>query len=229
MPTPRMDTYLPPVSASTQDSGHTSAASRQGQIGLVLIQDVGAQDAAPKISANGATYLATRAVAYLEAALPGTAYRLVSVMESEAERTTPLPLRQIVERHGVDTAAVVLLSAVETAAPQPMALDGNRAGGGAMGRLPGTVTSVFALAEIAVVEVASGKRMLTASGRGHTELEQLARGMVSNAFPSIYREGTEQRIPAPEDDETAHDLVRSLAFDEALRQATVALGATRGR
>ena len=56
-------------------------------------------------------------------------------------------------------------------------------------------------------------------GRTLSTLEQLAGRLTSNAYPVIRRSGRMQRIAAPRDDAEAHDVLRSLAADEAIELA----------
>lgn len=88
-----------------------------------------------------------------------------------------------------------------------------------MGRLPGSSTVQHALAELALLDAKTGAVLARAEGRTHSTLEQLAGQLTSNAYPVIRRSGRMQRIAAPREDAEAHDMLRSLAADEAIELA----------
>jgi hypothetical protein len=88
-----------------------------------------------------------------------------------------------------------------------------------MGRLPGSSTVQHALAELALLDAKSGTVLARSEGRTLSTLEQLAGRLMSNAYPVIRRSGRMQRIAAPPDDAEAHDVLRSLAADEAIELA----------
>ncbi len=223
-PGPRLDSILgPSEEAATTDWSRLGAGSR---VVLVVVQDASGPGAAPALSPRGVEFLAHQTKARLEGALPLTVVAVVSSSDLNRDgREGRLPLQTLASRHQVETVAVAVYSAVEVEDPQPLPLDGNRGGGGAMGRLPGVVTSVFARSDLALVDAASGRRLVQSHGQTSVSLEQLARGMASNAFPAFYREGGSQRIAAPPDSAEAHDALRGLAFDDALEHATYDLSA----
>lgn len=219
-PAPRLDSYLHPGRGGGVDAApRESAVAASGhRVGLVVVQDSRADGAVPPLSDAGLAALAQHTRLRLEAVLPVTIDLVISGTDA-VDAVGTIPLQAVASRHHLDYVAVVVYSAVEVDDSQPFALDGNRGGGGAMGRVPGTVTSIYALAEVAVVDAASGVRLAQSEGRTSVQLEQLARHMDSNAFPAIYRAGSQQRIAAPEDPGEARDATRSLAFHDALEQA----------
>lgn len=219
-PDPRLDSYLGPgLGAGADTAPHVSGLAASGhRVGLVVVQDSRANGAVPPLSDAGLAALAQHTRLRLQSVLPLTLDPVISGTDA-VDAVGTIPLQAVASRHHLDQVAIVVYSAVEVDDPQPFALDGNRGGGGAMGRVPGTVMSIYALAEVVVIDAVSGMRVAQSEGRTAVQLEQLARHMDSNAFPAIYRAGSQQRIAAPEDPGEARDATRSLAFHDALEQA----------
>lgn len=216
-PGSKLETYLGTEGGALGSEGRRLDSS--SRVGLVVLQDTSAKGTVPPLSQAGLEALTRETRAQLEGGLAVRVAEVLPPSEAILDAQGRLPLQDLARRHSVEWMAVAVYSAVEVEDPQPLTLDGTRGGGGAMGRLPGTVTSVYALAELALVDVASGQRVAQSQGRASASLEQLARGMASNAFPAIYRGGGQQRITAPQQDAEAHDLLRSIAFEDALRGA----------
>ncbi|GKS59272.1 hypothetical protein YTPLAS18_27990 [Nitrospira sp.] len=221
LPAPRLNSYLNSrASDPSVVEPRTISASPVALVVVIADQKQGEESA---LSPQGLEFVRRQARARVEEAVPIHVGAVVPDEEVIATRDGRLPLTTLAETRQVEWLAVVVLSAIELQEPQPFAMDGNRAGGGAMGTLPGTVTSVYALAEMALVDGRSGRSPWRSEGRSVVTLEQLANGLESNAFPSIYRQGGQQRIAAPRNPVEAQDAVRSLAYEEALYQAAHAL------
>jgi hypothetical protein len=131
----------------------------------------------------------------------------------------PVAWDRVASEQGVDHLLLAVISSVEVRSATTLPFDGTQEGGGAMGRLPGSSTVQHALAELALLDAKSGTVLARSEGRTLSTLEQLAGRLTSNAYPVIRRSGRMQRIAAPPDDAEAHDVLRSLAADEAIELA----------
>jgi hypothetical protein len=181
-----------------------------------VINDVTGPESAPALSEGALAFVTDQARQHVGGILP------LSVVASPFVRNvgdTPAAWDHLAHEQGVDHLFLAIISSVEVRSASTLPLDGTQEGGGAMGRLPGSSTVQHALAELALVEAKSGTILAQAEGRTLSTLEQLAGGLTSNAYPVIRRSGRMQRIAAPRDDAEAHDLLRSLAADEAIELA----------
>ena len=224
LPAPRLDAYL--NSRASAPSVVEFRPIPTSPVGLVVVISDKEQGEGSGLSPQGFEFVTRQARTRVEEAVPVHIGVVLTAEEVMAPTGGSLPLTTLAETHQVEWLAVVVLSAIELQEPQPFAMDGNRAGGGAMGTLPGTVTSVYALAEMALVDGRSGRSSWRSEGRSVATLEQLVSDLESNTFPAIYRQGGQQRIAAPRNPVQAQDAVRSLAYEEALYHAAHALQQT---
>ncbi|HSE58553.1 MAG TPA: hypothetical protein VLA99_07610 [Nitrospiraceae bacterium] len=215
-PAPRLDAYL---GTATQPDAATVAGLPTGlRVGLAVINDAAGPESAPPLSEGALVFVTDQARQHISRALP---LAVVKVAPSSTRKTgeAPVAWEQVALEQGVDHLLLAVISSVEVTSATTLPLDGTQEGGGAMGRLPGSSTVQHALAELALLDAKTGAVLARAEGRTFSTLEQLAGRLTSNAYPVIRRSGRMQRIAAPRDDAEAHDVLRSLAADEAIELA----------
>jgi hypothetical protein len=215
-PAPRLDAYL---GASSQPDAATVGGVPTGlRVGLVVINDVTGSESAPPLSEGALAFVIDQARQHVSRILP---LSVVKVAPPSVRKAGEMPVgwEHLAREQGVDHLLLAVISSVEVQSATTLPLDGTQEGGGAMGRLPGSSTVQHALAELALVDAKSGTVLAQAEGRTLSTLEQLAGRLTSNAYPVIRRSGRMQRIAAPRDDAEAHDVLRSLAADEAIELA----------
>ena len=91
-----------------------------------------------------------------------------------------------------------------------------------VGILPGNEIENFALVEMALVDLQSGKSLIQAHGRSYALLEQLDVPLESNRYPLVKGSSLTNRI-YPTDD-MALEVLRAVAMEEALDQAIMQFG-----
>lgn len=215
-PAPRLDAYL---GTATQPEAATMTGLPAGlRVGLAVINDVAVPESAPPLSEGALAFVTDQARQHISRALP---LAVVKVAPSSVRKAgeASVAWEQLAREQGIEHLLIAVISSVEVTSATTLPLDGTQEGGGAMGRLPGSSTVQHALAELALVDARSGIVLARAEGRTLSTLEQLAGRLTSNAYPVIRRSGRMQRIAAPRDDAEAHDLLRSLAADEAIELA----------
>jgi hypothetical protein len=112
---------------------------------------------------------------------------------------------------------IALFSSAESEVPVYLPLDGAPEQGGARPQVSGFETNNYALAELALLEVQTGRVVAKAEGRAWTQLNHLYAPVESNSYPVIHRS---QRIaPIYPKEANAKEVLRSVAGDEALEQA----------
>ena len=215
-PAPSLDSYL--GAAPQQDVTTMTRLSTGLRVGLTVINDVTGPESAPALSEAALTFVADQTRQHVAAILPLSVVKVAPPLARKAGEP-PVAWDHLARELGVDHLLLALVSSVEVRSATTLPLDGTQQGGGAMGRLPGSTTVQHALAEIALLDAKTGAILARAEGRTLATLEQLAGKLTSNAYPVIRRSGRMQRIAAPRNDAEAHDVLRSLAADEAIELA----------
>jgi hypothetical protein len=221
-PIARMDSYL---GLSTQGGTAITAAPVDKAAGpfvvaLLVINDTSAQDSAPALSDKARAFLTDQVRRRVETALP---IRIVTVL---AGTEVALPhhsqqLRQLAQERAVPYLLLALFSSAESEVPTYLGLDGSPEQGGRRPTVPGFEANNYALAELALVDVATGQLVARADGRAWSQLLRLSVPIKSNVYPVIHRSLRTAPIYPPEDQ--AKDVLRSIAGDEALEQAVMHL------
>lgn len=215
-PVPRLDAYL--GTASQPATASAAGLPTRLHVGLAVINDVTGPESAPALTEGALAFLTNQAQQQASRMLPLTVVKVAPPSVHQAG-VAPISWEQLVPDQEVGHLLLSVISSVEVTSATTLPLDGTQEGGGAMGRLPGSSTVQHALAELALLDAKTGAVLARAEGRTHSTLEQLAGQLTSNAYPVIRRSGRMQRIAAPREDAEAHDMLRSLAADEAIELA----------
>ena len=190
------------------------------QAGLLLINDTQAQGSAPAVSDKGRAYLTDRV---LDRVQTMTAIHIEKVLAvgSGTSIEGQAALARIAKESGQPYLLVALFSSAESEVPTYLPLTGDPEQGGSRPNVPGYEAVNYALAELALIESASGRVVARSDGRAWMRLNRLNVPVLSNAYPVIHRSLRPAPIYPPAAD--AKDVLRSLAGDEALEQAVTRL------
>ena len=220
-PVARMDHYLGISSLGTA-AGTPVLSDRAGPFdaGLLVINDCSAPDSAPALSDKARAFLTDQVKRLIEPLLP---IRIATVL-SLSEPSVPADVqtgRRLAQEQAVPYLLLALFSSAESEVPASLGLDGSPEQGGGRPNLPGLEANNYALAELALVDVATGQLVARAEGRAWSQLLRLYVPIKSNAYPVIHRSLRNAPIYPPEDE--AKDVLRGIAGDEALEQAVMHL------
>jgi hypothetical protein len=222
-PPARLGAYLGPgvESVRTTPEEFKALADAQRQAGLLLINDTSLPGSAPALSRQALAYLSDAVRRRIEA---GTSIRLVKALSSSD--LTPETAQQAVislgKAEGVPYVLMVVFSSMESEIPLMLPATGDPEQGGGRPAISGFEAINYALAELALVETASGKVVARSEGRAWSRLNRLYVPIQSNAYPVIHRS---QRVaPIFPKEEDAKDVLRGVAGEEALEQAVYQLG-----
>ncbi len=213
---PRIEQYVGPPGEQATLAPKTATAGID--TALMVVNDISAKDSAPPLSAAGLTFVTDQTRQRLEGSLP---IKVVKMIAPAGPSQPPglLPFQQIGREQGVEYLVVAVFSGAEVERADQLPLGGSQEGGGALGLVPGYSTSNHALVELALIQAKTGRSVIRAEGRAYATLDRLASGVTSNVYPVIRRSGRMARVFPPRDKDQAHDVLRSLAGDEALEQA----------
>lgn len=221
-PLPLMDKYLGTVA---QESGgvvvmQPERVSGPINAGLVLINDTSVGRSAPAFSEKTKAFLTDRVRERVESGTPIRISRILPMVESSGTQD-PEMLATLAKQQGMTYLLVALFSSAESEVPAYLPITGDPEQGGSRPNIPGYEAVNYALAELALIDTASGRVVARSDGRAWTRLNRLNVPIKSNAYPVIHRSLRPAPIYPPEAD--AKEILRSLAGDEALEQAVVRL------
>lgn len=218
-PESRLHVYLNASELATKKPSMSAAGL---EAGLLVIHDVESKGSPPPMPAEALALLTEQTRQRMEGGLPLKVVKALPPLSS-APTSMPYSPEQAAQEQGVEYLVIAVLSSVETDEPGQLAFDGSQQGGGAMGTISGTTTVEYALVEVALLHTKTGRTIIRAEGRAWATLEQLERGLASNAYPVIRRSGRTERIFPPRDDAGARAMLRGVAASEALEQAVYKL------
>ena len=222
-PLPLMESY---VGGGPAQSGHHAAvvqlepAAGPVKTGLLLINDTRAPGSAPGLSENGKAFLANRVRERVQS-MTSIHVETILPFSAGAQLQGQEALAKVAKESGLPYLLVALFSSAESEVPAYLPLTGDPEQGGSRPNVPGYEAVNYALAELALIDAASGQVVARSDGRAWTRLNRLNVPVMSNAYPVIHRSLRPAPIYPPEAD--AKDILRSLAGDEALEQAVVRL------
>lgn len=217
-PLPRMDGYLGSAGQGAGNGVVFQPGQKNGPLsaGLLLANDTSAQRSAPALSEKAKAFLANQVRERVERATP---IRLVQVL-TVGDPSRPQDqgtLAGLAGEQGCTHVLVALFSSEESEVPTYLPLTGDPEQGGGRPGVPGYEADNYALAELALIDAASGQVVARSEGRAWARLNRLNVPINSNAYPVIHRSQRVAPIYPPEAD--AKDILRSIAGDEALEQA----------
>ena len=221
LPEPRLTAYVP---SSVLQPGLLSSRSTPLDVALVLMNDTAGKDSAPSLSDEELRPVPELFRTRAERELP---VRVVkgTLARAPSDRVGTISWKQIANEQGVGTLLIAVLSHVEQRSQDSLLLDGSHEGGGAMG----SVTSDFALVELALLDTKADRVLARAEGRGWATLEEIDSGLASNVYPAIRKAGRTQRYFPPREDRDKRAALRWIAGEDALSQAVVHLKENWGK
>ncbi len=220
-PLPRMDSYLGVVGQGSAVSLQAEQATGPFDAGLMLLNDTSAEGSAPAFSDRAKAFLSDQVRQRIHATTtPIRVVKVLSVADS-SQRQDRQTLARIAQEQGLPYLLVALFSGAESEVPTTLPLTGDPEQGGGRPGVPGFVATNYALAELALIRAADAEVIARSDGRAWSSLERLYVPVKSNAYPVIHRSLRVAPIFPPEDQ--AKDILRSIAGDEALEQATYKL------
>lgn len=221
-PVARMDAYLGPPSQADRTAAREFLRTLPAPLeaGLLLVNDTSAPDSAPALSDEAKRFLTDQVRQRVAEQLP---LHVVAVLAAEdvAPAGDPQRLARLGQRQGVEYLLLAMFSGAESEIPIFLPLDGAPEQGGARPKVAGFEAINYALAELALLDVATGQVLLRADGRAWSKLNRLYVPVQSNAYPVIHR--SLRIAPIYPSEDNAKDVLRSIAADEALEQAVMHL------
>lgn len=214
-PESRLGAYV--GSAASAPAGSPEACA-QRDVALLVIHDTNPSAAARQLSPEALQRLSERIKARVEVSLPLIVAKVASP-RAVSGGTADFSWKRAAHEQGVDALLLAVVSLVEAKGRDRFPLDGSQEGGGAMGMLPGSTTSDYALVELGLLDAKTDRILARAEGRGVATLEQLDSGLASNAYPVVRQPGKAQRYFPPKTDEEAQGMVTYVALDDAIEQA----------
>ena len=219
----RLPVYLTPMPA-TGEAAVKGNTLPLGDItgALVVINDTGFQESAPGLQ-------------------PGTLQNLGGYLQEEVHKQLPIQLSsvlypdglkpngsadqyiQLAKDHGVPYLLLAILSSSEVEFSDRFPLGGTQGGGGGRGWLVGWRAENYARLELALLEVQSGKLMVSKDGQAWAVLERLAVPMESNVYPVVRRAQIQAPI-YPNSEGDAFETLRWVSGQDAIAQAVMHLG-----
>jgi hypothetical protein len=221
-PLPLMDKYLGTVAQGSGSAAVMQPERVSGPLnaGLVLINDTSVGRSAPAFSDKAKAFLTDRVRERVEAGTPIRLGRILPMVESSGTQDREV-LAKMAQEQGLKYLLVALFSSAESEVPAYLPITGDPEQGGSRPSIPGYEAVNYALAELALIDAASGQVVARSDGRAWTRMNRLNVPMKSNAYPVIHRSLRVAPIYPPEAE--AKDIMRSMAGDEALEQAVVRL------
>lgn len=216
----RINAYLGPTGNEGGLSGGQSMPEEGIQAGLLVINDTTAPDSAPPLSSETLASLTEGIRVQIMKAVPIT---FVKVLDNNG--ITPNgDSQEFVDRarrEGVEYLMLAILSSNESEVPTYLPINGIIQGGGGPSTTPGYEAQNFALAELALLDGKNGSSLLQSHGRAYSTLYRLNVPTESNAYPVVVR----ARLfnPIFPKGNNAHDVLRGIAADDAIKQSVMHL------
>lgn len=225
LPESSLQAYVPP---SAIQSSALATRPMPLDVALVIINDAAGKDSAPPLSDEELRPVPELFRVRVERDLPVKVVREMP-MRVVSDRAGTISWKQIAGEQGVETLLIAILSHVESRSQDSLLLDGSHEGGGAMGTVLGSVTSDYALVELALLDTKADRVLAHAEGRGWATLEEIDSGLVSNVYPAIRKAGRTQRYFPPREDPAKRATLHWVAGEDALSQAVAHLKENWGR
>ena len=219
-PQARLDAYL-----GQQPETGISAASElpKGQIhsGLWVFNDTGAPGSAPKLSEAAFADLTEHVRQQLMHAVP-IEVRTVHASNPGVSPPDLAAVLQWAKDQRVEYLVMAMLSSSEIEVPERFPWRGSTLGAIARGLTFGYRAENLALAELALIDVRTGRVLARVEGNAWASLDRLDPPIESNEYP-VVRRNLEDPPIYPENDEVAHDVMRAVAAGDAIDQAVLHL------
>ena len=216
---PKLPNYL--GTGSLQEPSHASMLSHMQQgdrlsAGLVIINDTSSSQSAPALSQDYFASFAKELQYQLEHQFPVTVVKVLESSEIPSSNGEP-QLGQLGKSHGLDFLVVAILSSSEVEYSDRLPLGGSLQGMGGRSLVVGFRSENYALVELALLDVKTQQPVVHVEGNARATLERLDIPLGSNVYPVVRR--AQLIAPIYPTEEGAHDTLRIVAADDALKQA----------
>lgn len=208
-PPSRLNRYV--ATAATSEEGVSRLpVSRPVTTVLVILNDRSDRESAPGFPEDAQARVADTLAAEMDRAYPIVIARVVTVGDVSEAGTAP-DWREIAKQQGVDYLVVAVLSSTEQEYPISLFL------GWTTHRQPGLRRDNWSLAEAALVDGRTGRRLLHAEGRAMATLDRPTAPGISQWYPVIYlRPQDPERRIWPPTYEGAPLTLRLVAMEQAI-------------
>lgn len=177
-PPSRLSRYV--AAAATSEEGVPRLpASRPVPTALVILNDRSDPESVPGFPEDAQTRVVDMLAAELNRAYPIVIERVVTVGDVSEAWTAP-DWREVARQQGVNHLLVAVLSSIEQEYPVSLFL------GWTTHRQPGLRRDNWSLAEAALIDGRTGRRLLQAEGRAMATLDRPAAPGISQWYPVIY-------------------------------------------
>ena len=224
-PQARLNAYL--GQEPTVDGSRFAGLPASAQTGLVLFNDTTAPDSAPKLSEVSLTSLTEHVRKQLMHDVPLEVVRIVHSPDPGAEPPKFTSVLQWAKDRHVDYLVMAVLSSTEIEVPERFPWRGSTLGAIARGLQFGYRAENLALAELALIDVQTGRVLARVEGQAWASLDRLDPPIESNEYP-VVRRNLEDPPIYPEKEGDAHDVMRAVAGGDAVNQAVLHLKETWG-
>lgn len=189
----------------------SEASQQKLQVGLALVPAAAKSDPPTTLSKDSMARFTARTKFELENKIPLDIQEVVR-LETLQQGKSVEQLKGLGKDEKFEFVILILTSSEEV--KTPAYLDASSPD---VGILPGNEIQNYALVEVALVDLQSGKSLIQAHGRSYALLEQLDVPLVSNRYPLVKGSALTNRY-YPTDD-MALEVLRTVALEEALNQA----------
>lgn len=221
-PVSRMDAYVepPPDGGKTLSEELMKRAGGPLEAGVLVVNDTSDRDSAPALTEEGTAFLTDQVKQRVEEVLPIRIIKWFTPFRI-SDGQQPPEVARLGREQALPYVLLVVFSNAESEVPMRLPLTGDLEQGGTRPGVPGFEMRTNALAELALIEVETGRVLARSDGRAWTRLNRLYVPVQSNSYPVIHR--SLRVAPIYPKEENAKDITRSIAGDEALEQAVMHL------
>ena len=219
---PRIKAYLGPESdtGTTQNKGPVLLPADGIQAGLLVLNDTSAPGSAPSLSQQSLASLTEGVRILIMKSVP---INIVEVLDNTGitPNGDPQEFIRLANEERLEYLLLAIFSSNESEIPTYLPINGIIQGGGGPNTVPGYEAQNFSLVEIALLDGGNGVPLVQAHGRAYSTLYRLNVPTESNVYPVITRAQLFNPIYPKENN--AHDVLRGIAGDDALKQAVMHL------
>ena len=192
--------------------GKISQASQEKlHVGLAFVPEVVQSNPPTTLSKDSLERFTARTKSALENKVPLEIQDVVRLDTLQPEKSVE-QLQGLGKDEDIELVILIMTSSDEVTTPAYL-----DASSPDVGMLPGNEIQNYALVEVALVDLQSGKSLIQAHGRSYALLEQLDVPIESNRYPLVKGSANANRF-YPTDD-MALEVLRAVALEEALDQA----------
>ena len=188
------------------------------QVGLVLLSDTAAPEAAPNLPEEALVKLGEELKQEIGRVLPLSIKEVISAVGIRPSDGNRAQFADLARRHGLDYLAVVVVSSTEQEYPVSLFL------GWTTHMQPGYRRDNWSLLEFALLDVNGGTVVMRAEGRGWATLDRPTAPGIDQWYPVVYlRPQDPERRFWPPTYEGAPNTLRVVSFNQAAKRLTLRL------